>query len=271
MKIRYNEDGYIIVKKLLSNEEVNKLVSSLEAEDSAVMAQSYEQDDGEGLKVRLSLWNQPGDDLTGMIIRSEKLVDTCTELMGGEIYHYHSKLVMKDPHTGGAFQWHQDYGYWYLNGLLFPDMISVQMGVDRMDRENGCLQVIKGSHRMGRIEHGRIGQQAGADLERVAEAQQVLETVYVELDPGDALFFHCNLLHKSNANHSPRRRWTMISCYNSASNNPVKEHHHASYTPLNKVPNSAIMDCTNLNDISGKWFNNPNKGPEYLPTKPRNQ
>ncbi len=34
-------------------------------------------------------------------------------LLGGhEIYHYHSKLMMKDPLTGGAFRWHQDYGYW---------------------------------------------------------------------------------------------------------------------------------------------------------------
>ena len=29
-----------------------------------------------------------------------------------EIYHYSSKLMMKQPNVGGAFQWHQDYGYW---------------------------------------------------------------------------------------------------------------------------------------------------------------
>jgi hypothetical protein len=31
--------------------------------------------------------------------------------MGGEIYHYHTKLAMKEAHTGGQFVWHQDYGY----------------------------------------------------------------------------------------------------------------------------------------------------------------
>ena len=33
-----------------------------------------------------------------------------TLLGGHEIYHYHSKLMMKDAKTGGAHVWHQDYG-----------------------------------------------------------------------------------------------------------------------------------------------------------------
>nr|XP_002131674.1 uncharacterized protein LOC100185132 [Ciona intestinalis] len=272
MKEDFWRDGYIIVKQLLTKGEIQKVVGSLEAPDSAVMAESYEQDDGFGRNVRMVLWNHPGNDVTGMVNRCEKMVNTCEKLLGDDVYHYHSKFVMKEPHTGGAFQWHQDYGYWYLNGVLFPDMISVQIGVDRMDKENGCLQVLRGSHRMGRVEHGRIGQQAGADLERVAEAEKVLDKVSVELDQGDALFFHCNLLHTSSANNSSRRRWAMICCYNSVNNDPVKKHHHASYTPLHKVSNSAIMDCKNLNDLSGKWFVNPNKtGREYLPTEPRKQ
>lgn len=46
-------------------------------------------------------------------------------------------------------------------------MISIQVGIDDMDIGNGCLQVLRGSHKMGRIEHGRVGEQAGADIERV--------------------------------------------------------------------------------------------------------
>lgn len=34
------------------------------------------------------------------------------QLLGGhEVYHYHGKLVQKNPNTGGTFLWHQDYGY----------------------------------------------------------------------------------------------------------------------------------------------------------------
>ena len=64
---------------------------------------------------------------------------------------------------------------------------------------------------------------------------QVLPLVHVELEPGDALFFHCNLLHQSDQNSSDRRRWAFLIAYNRASNNPVFEHHHPQYTPLVKV------------------------------------
>ena len=57
-------------------------------------------------------------------------------------------MILKDARTGGAWAWHQDYGYWYQNGVLFPDLVSVMTAVDRSTRENGCLQVLRGSHRL---------------------------------------------------------------------------------------------------------------------------
>ena len=52
---------------------------------------------------------------------------------------------------------------------------------------------------------------------------------------GDALFFHCNLLHCSSANMSTARRWAFLCAYNRADNDPVIKHHHPNYTPLQKV------------------------------------
>lgn len=52
---------------------------------------------------------------------------------------------------------------------------------------------------------------------------------------GDAIFFHSNLLHHSSANRSDMRRWAYLISYNTKSNDPVIEHHHASYIPLDKV------------------------------------
>jgi hypothetical protein len=153
---------------------------------------------------------------------------------------YHSKLSAKQPRVGGAWEWHQDYGYWYKNGCLFPDMLSVFIAIDACTKENGCMQVLRGAHLLGRIEHGFAGEQTGADLERVAEAKKRLELVYCEMAPGTALFFHGNTLHTSDANLSEHPRWGLICCYNTKHNDPYKEHHHPRYTPLTKVPDSAI-------------------------------
>jgi ectoine hydroxylase-related dioxygenase (phytanoyl-CoA dioxygenase family) len=114
--------------------------------------------------------------------------------------------------------------------------------VDRATKENGCLQVIAGSHHCGRVDHVLTGDQAGADRERVDEILKRMPLVYVEMEPGDALFFHCNLLHRSDQNRSEHPRWSMICCYNAARNNPYKEAHHPRYTPLKVVPDSAIKE-----------------------------
>ena len=55
------------------------------------------------------------------------------------------------------------------------------------------------------------------------------------MEAGDALFFHCNVLHRSDKNDSDRRRWAFLIAYNRASNNPVYPHHHPQYTKLEKV------------------------------------
>ena len=94
---------------------------------------------------------------------------------------------------------------------------------------------------MGRIDHILSGEQAGADQQRVKEASKVMDRVFCEMDPGDGLFFHCNILHASAANHSDHSRWSMICCYNRADNHPFKESHHPGYTPLHKVSDDQIL------------------------------
>ena len=236
---KFREDGFIQLKGLFDAEEIEMLRSTARA-DRELDEHSFSRADGEGGKVRLSLWNHPGDTIYGMFARSNKMVNKAEELLGDEVYHYHSKMILKDPKIGGAWAWHQDYGYWYQNGLLYPDLVSVFIAVDKATRENGCLQVIRGSHKMGRIDHILTGDQAGADMERVNACLERLELVHCEMEPGDAIFFHSNLLHRSDQNKSEHSRWAMVCCYNTRSNDPYKESHHPGYTPLKKVDDSMI-------------------------------
>jgi len=238
---QYQEDGFLLVRGMLSAEEV-ELLGRTARQDRILDQHAQGRADGEGGTVRLSLWNHPTDTIYGAIARSESMVTYAEQILEGEVYHYHSKMIMKDAKVGGAWTWHQDYGYWYQNGVLFPLLTSASIAVDPATRENGCLQVIRGSHHAGRIEHVLTGDQAGADLERVEKLLERQELVYVEMDPGDTLFFHSNLLHRSDQNHSDHPRWSMIVCYNAARNNPYKESHHPRYTPLTKLPDSAILE-----------------------------
>ena len=236
----YERDGYIVVRNLFSEEEID-LLGQAARNDNEMDKSSSERDDGEGNAVRLALWNHPGDGIYGMFSRCQKMVNRVEEILREEVYHYHSKMILKDAKVGGAWAWHQDYGYWYQNGVLSPNLCSVMIAVDQATIENGCMQVIKGSHKLGRTNHILSGDQAGADMERVEEAKKRLDLVHVTMDPGDALFFHSNTLHASDANESDHPRWAMICCYNAASNDPYKDSHHPRYTKLEKVEDDRIL------------------------------
>src|SRR3954469_5744734 len=195
----YERNGFVLAKGMFDAEEIG-LLRRAAKQDRELDQHSFGRGDGEGGIVRLSLWNHPGDTIYGMFARCETIVNSAEKLLGGEVYHYHSKMIMKDAKVGGAWAWHQDYGYWYQNGVLFPLLTSAFIAVDPATRENGCMQVLKGSHHLDRVDHVLTGEQAGADLERVAKALERLDLVHVEMAPGDTLFFHCNLLHRSDQN-----------------------------------------------------------------------
>jgi len=237
----YNNHGFLLVPGLFDKEEINLLRNAAKS-DHQLDQHAFARDDGSGAKVRLSLWNHPGDGIYGMIARCHKLVDKVEQLLKDEAYHYHSKMIMKDAKVGGAWAWHQDYGYWYQNGVLSPNLCSVFIAVDPANKENGCLQVLRGSHQMGRIDHVLTGDQAGADQLRVKEIEKRLPLVHCQMDPGDALFFHSNTLHRSAKNDSNYPRWSMICCYNAKSNDPYKDSHHPRYTPLRKVSDQTIKE-----------------------------
>ncbi|QDT11817.1 phytanoyl-CoA dioxygenase family protein [Planctomycetes bacterium K23_9] len=236
----YQRDGFVLIRELFTNEEIG-LLGETATNDRRLDQAASSRDDGTGHSVRLSLWNHPGDGIYGMVARCRRMVDRVEELLCDEAYHYHSKMILKDAKVGGAWAWHQDYGYWYQNGLLFPDLCSVMIAVDEATRQNGCLQVLRGSHKMGRVNHVLTGDQAGADRAVVDAAAKVCERVYCELKPGDALFFHPNLLHCSAANESEHSRWALICCYNAKRNQPFKESHHPAYTKLHKVDDAMVL------------------------------
>src|SRR5258706_3837904 len=242
--VDYSMDGYVIVKNFLDEKEIKKLYG-IATGDSTLQKHAFDLNDQAGKKTKLTLWYTPGDDAYGLLTKSKRMVDSADKLMDGEsaVCHFHSKLMQKEPKVGGAWEWHQDYGYWYKNEFLLPDqMISIMVAITEANKGNGCLQIIKGSHKMGRIEHGFAGEQVGASQHYVDLALKTMELIYVELNAGDALIFHPNLLHRSEANLSDKPRWSLISVYNRSANVPYNEPSKSSTVPLLKVPDEALME-----------------------------
>lgn len=238
----FNCDGYLIVRGLFDQQEMEGLLTYAKG-DQTLVGESYVRSDATGGETRLALRNDLDDaSVYTAIVRSQRVAGTMQQLLGDEVYHYHHKMTLKEPRIGGAWEWHQDYGYWYDFGCLYPDMASCMIAVDKATKANGCLQVIRGSHKLGRVNHITVGEQNGADPNRVEAALARHELVHCEMEPGDAVFFHGNLLHRSDQNSSDQPRWSLICCYNTRHNDPfVSNGRHPNYSPLEIWPDDRVM------------------------------
>lgn len=255
-KQEFDSSGYVIKRNFFSKEETARLYDAA-IHDHVIKEKTYGRADKEGHKTNLALWYTLDDSLYSLVARSKRIVLGVELLLGGGIGHLHTKLMQKEPRVGGAWEWHQDYGYWYNDGFLMPQMLSVMTALTPSVKENGCLQVIPETHLMGRVNHEMTGGQKGADMEKVNAALDRFGLVYAELNPGDTLFFHSNLLHRSDMNRSDEPRWTLITAYNLISNKPYKGDYSASYHPIDIVDDSAILNSSTKGISSTVQFNTP--------------
>lgn len=237
---QFRADGFLIRRHFFSVVEIAPLIEACRSDpdiDGAVSALA----DSRGQPQEVATWTELGNDLCGVFPRMARMVEAAEAALGMPVYHWHSKLSMKRPGSSGSWDWHQDYGYWYGEGTLYPDFVTATVALDRMDHDNGCLKLVRGSHRCGRIDIKRFGAASGTDPERLNWIFERHETVECVMEPGDLVMFHANTLHSSGPNTSDRPR-TLIHCtYNAVDNAPLMagQERHA-YRPFERLSDDAL-------------------------------
>lgn len=240
---QYHEDGFVIVRGFFDPQEVEAVRIACE-EDPELGGQETEFTDSQGNTSRIAHWTELGDSLLGVIPRLARIVNAAETFLGGECYHWHSKLVKKRPRDEGSFDWHQLFGGVYIAGCLFPDMSACFIAIDSNTRENGCVEVVKKSHLMGRLETANFGEGWQCDPKRMEKVLARLEVVHCEMEPGDTLWTHANTIHASRGNHTDKARTNIICHHNAIWNEPfVREGlEHRAYRPLSELPDSTILE-----------------------------
>jgi ectoine hydroxylase-related dioxygenase (phytanoyl-CoA dioxygenase family) len=223
--------GFVVLRKVFAPREIACLRAAITA--NGAMTDCSERARGKFANGKypsfetIFVWNDTsGEDIFAKFTRAARLWTPLTQIFADEVYVYHNKVALKYPGIPG-FRFHQDYFYWYGMGCLYPDLATCYIAVDPATRANGCLKLVEGSHRLGRVEHTLYDGVAdsGVDEERLAAILQRLAVSYIELEPGDCVIFHCNTLHGSDANLSDHPRLALLGCYNTRHNDPYVRHH----------------------------------------------
>ena len=237
----FERDGLLLMPGLFSAAEIGPL-AQLAGHDPRITGETVEIIDSTGGGAELFGWTGVTDDLLGAYVGIARLVESASDLLAGEpVYHWHSKLSFKKPHSEGRWDWHQDYGSWYLEGCLRSEMLSVMIAVDPCSLDNGCVELIRGSNTLGRIDHVTIGKSRGADPDVVTRALEEMDRVACEIEPGDAVFFHGNTLHASGPNRSDKPRTVLHISYNTVRNAPSRGYDHHAYVPL-KILSDDVLE-----------------------------
>ena len=138
------------------------------------------------------------------------LLDIVESVIGPEVLaHPQFNIRAKRPYQDeGVVPWHQDLGY------LQPDaaetfMVNFWIPLVDATRENGCMEVIAGSHRAPLLDHehgmGPAGNFKGVIDEQLPDGEHVLCPVRV----GGVLLTQHKTMHRSLPNVSDHIRWSL--------------------------------------------------------------
>ena len=129
---------------------------------------------------------------------------------------HHNCLMTKHPHYGSMTGWHRDIRYWSFER---EDLVSVWMALGDETSDNGALWFVPRSHAMT-FGEGQFDDAKFFRLDRADNAEIVRSAVSPRLKPGDAVFFHCNVLHSAGQNRSDAVKLSLVYSYHGSSNAP---------------------------------------------------
>ena len=132
-----------------------------------------------------------------------------------EVSVWTNKLNLKRPREGSGFGWHQDAPYWIHDCDHVHLLPSVYLAFDDADEDNGCLQIIRGSHTQGCLPGSQDDSQLAGFFTQ-ATCFDEADAVSFEIPAGSLIFFDPYAIHGSQTNHSDQPRRAIVMTYQPA-------------------------------------------------------
>lgn len=236
----YADHGYVVVRSLLSRADVEAYNARARAfalgnlppggqrmvvKDVRVAKGLVQPDDPEK-----GIWKYLNPDRFDPLFAAyqtrAELLDVVEGLIGPDLKAFLMMYIYKPPGIDFVHPYHQDAAYF--NFQPHDSVVGTWVPMDRVASDNGTISVIRGSHRWPLLPHAAPkGEVVNFGVFGVEGYDGHPDEVTLDMDPGDALFFHARLLHKTGANLSDRHRRVITVHFASAQCQLTGEHHQA--------------------------------------------
>jgi hypothetical protein len=233
----YRENGFLIRTSVFSPQELVSMCESVEdAVDEAyrqsLAGKTYHLDSKRFVDIdfmTVQFEHETGSETIRVIepvhhlnegleslVEDARIVDPVRSIIGTvSISVWTNKLNLKRAKEGSGFGWHQDSPYWVHDCDHVDLLPNVYLAFDDADEGNGCLRVIRGSHKQGCLPGTDNGTQLGGfftDPSCFDESDEVL----MEAPAGSLVFFDAHTIHGSQPNESDRSRRAIVMTYQPA-------------------------------------------------------
>lgn len=193
----YRRDGFVKVSGLLSREE------ALDYREKAISAANRLKDLSAGSPIFaqfVNVWTQD-EGMRGLTLHP-KVAEVAKALSGIALRLWHDQILIKEPGTSKATEFHQDQPYW--PHAHSKDPISCWIVLGDVPVEAGCMTFIPGQQ--GRSELPAQNLASDKSLMEAAPDMRWLPRITVPLQAGDATFHHGRCPHMATPNFSGERR-----------------------------------------------------------------
>lgn len=208
----FKENGYIIKKKLLNDEQVKNMLNHLDKFND------FSEKDYEPCSKIPYIYDKILEDKNSPFY--DIINDDFIKKISNDVLEYESrfsflKVNNKSKYIGQDICYHQEFAVSKYQGLKENDSIQIFIALEPHTLENGCLKIIEKSHKYGEIEHEdffdpnynhklRIPYEIMEDLTNKYNLKNCI------LEPGDCLIFNQFLVHGSNSNKSQYGRKAIV-------------------------------------------------------------
>jgi hypothetical protein len=158
------------------------------------------------------------------LAHTNELIDMVKLILGNDIILWGSQIFCKPAYDGMEVPMHQDAHYWPIEPM---STCSIWIAADKASKINGCLTVIKSSHKNKTFTHYVKSTKAALNARINNKHIKNIDKEYIILEPGQISLHHANIIHGSNKNNSPHRRAGIVYRYMSSRstfNRKVKDH-----------------------------------------------
>jgi ectoine hydroxylase-related dioxygenase (phytanoyl-CoA dioxygenase family) len=201
---RFWEDGFVTVEDVFTSADVN---SFREATECTAIQRDLEKRHADERVVHL-IPITTRHDAFKRLARDRRIVERIAKLIGDDVQLSNSKLATKPRKKGaGAFDWHQDFAYYAHTNY---DLVTASVMLDDATAENGGMYAVKGSHRLGLLDHTRDGWMIGACVEPKYWEKTPNKVAPLMTRSGGIAIHHCLTLHGSPPNYSGESRRMIV-------------------------------------------------------------